>query len=66
MTLREKTLALAAERPKAAKTEDGKCSLCGLEAEVHNFCNQCGATFLTTEQIERGKLNSEVGLHAEL
>lgn len=46
------TLKTARERDKAEVT-DGKCSLCnGPVGDVAGkFCQDCGATFLTEEQI---------------
>lgn len=41
----------AIESPKAVY-QDGKCSICGMETHAGNFCEGCGATFVTKKQIE--------------
>lgn len=48
-------LEMAKSREKADYA-DGKCSKCGARVPRGNFCDQCGATFLTPEQIEKGEL----------
>lgn len=50
--LNSRTIENAIEAQKATH-RDGKCSLCDKETPVGNFCEKCGATFLTERQIEQ-------------
>jgi len=54
--LKEEILKTYRERSKATRGDDGKCSQCGENVPPGNFCDQCGATFITEEMIKRGEL----------
>ncbi len=57
-SFKDQILESATNQTKAHLTE-GQCSLCGaMGGSCANFCWECGATFLSKEQIQRREVNS--------
>ncbi|MEK7586370.1 MAG: hypothetical protein AAB453_00690 [Patescibacteria group bacterium] len=55
--LRKDILDTAKAAERAELSSDGTCSRCKKNTKFGNFCERCGATFLTPEMIEKGEVN---------
>lgn len=55
--IKEGILKRAQEAQKAELLENQTCSLCDQKTKPGNFCEKCGATFLTSEMIEKEEIN---------